>query len=404
LQAGNGVFLSGTRGVSLSHMQIGDHSNHAIYGSNVNGFELIASVIDGTNGSSAALHEGSIVFDGLTGNAAIANSTIAGGWTDNIRVTNTSGVLNRLTVDNSTIGLNSLGEGRHGLLVHASAMGTANVTVQLSQFTGARGSLLTVQAQSGGNADVVLDGNSFNNGHPNTVAGGGNVALDGFGTGFGLTYAISGNTFRNAVGTALAIGSTGAGTLTGSVDNNEIGAVAIPNSGSAQGSGLSINVTGGAAHTTVLTNNRVRQYNGQGILLQIGDNTQGGDGTLNATLTGNTVSTPGTLASPRNGIHLNAGTITGDNPKVCLAIGGAGALANTITGSGTGGAAGTDFRLRQRMLTSVVLPGYAGANNDMAAVTLFVQNNNGGTPTGLAQNTVVTGGGGFINGPACPTS
>src|SRR5829696_5536548 len=186
------------------------------------------------------------------------------------------------------------------------------------------------------------------------------------------------------------------------MSGNVIGVTGVANSGSAQGSGISLTSLGGGSHTVAVTNNQIRQYNNQGILLQIGDATFGGNGTLNATVTGNTVAQPGTAPIAKNGIHLNAGLITGDNPQVCLDVGGAGALANAITGSGSGGAAGTDFRLRQRMLTTVRLPGYAGANNDNAAVTVFEQARNGGTPTGLAQNTVSTGGGGYVGGAACP--
>jgi hypothetical protein len=66
----------------------------------------------------------------------------------------------------------------------------------------------------------------------------------------------------------------------------------------------------------------------------------------------------------------------------------------------TGSGPSADFRLRQRMATTVKLPGYAGANNDNAAVIAFVQSRNGGTPTGSVSNTVPTGGG-FIGG-TCP--
>ncbi|HEX8246311.1 MAG TPA: hypothetical protein VF541_22600, partial [Longimicrobium sp.] len=173
------------------------------------------------------------------------------------------------------------------------------------------------------------------------------------------------------------------------------------NSGSGAGSGVTVNSVGGGSHTTVVTGNQIRQYNNHGVLLQIGDNTLGGDGTLNATVTGNVIAEPGTVLIAKNGVHLNAGLVTGDNPQVCLDLGGAGALANAITGSGSGGAAGTDFRLRQRFLTTVRLPGYAGANGDAAAVTAFEQARNGGTPTGLAQHTVPTGGG-FVGGAGCP--
>jgi hypothetical protein len=190
--------------------------------------------------------------------------------------------------------------------------------------------------------------------------------------------------------------------ISGIISGNAIGASGVANSGSSQGSAISLLSTGAGTHTSLVSGNQIRQYNNQGLLLQIGDNTAGGDGTLNATVTGNTIAEPGTVLASKNGVHLNAGLITGDNPQVCLDLGGVGAAANSITGSGSGGAAGTDFRLRQRFLTTVRLPGYAGANSDNAAVTVFVQARNGGTPTGLVQNTVSTGGGGYVGGAACP--
>ena len=88
------------------------------------------------------------------------------------------------------------------------------------------------------------------------------------------------------------------------------------------------------------------------------------------------------------------------NVPLALSPASAGALANSITGSGAN--AGTDFRLRQRQSTTVRLPGYAGANNDNTAVVTFVQGNNGGA-SGLASNTVGSGGGGFVGGGGtCP--
>jgi hypothetical protein len=90
---------------------------------------------------------------------------------------------------------------------------------------------------------------------------------------------------------------------------------------------------------------------------------------------------------------------------LCAAIGGSGALANSITGAGTNSVSDpttTDFRLRQRFATTVKLPGYAGAAGDTAAVVSFVQGNNGATPTGSATAAFPTSGGGFING-TCPT-
>ena len=147
-------------------------------------------------------------------------------------------------------------------------------------------------------------------------------------------------------------------------------------------------------HTVAITNNQIRQYNNMGILLTAGTAASGGNGALNATVTGNTIANPGTLGSlPMNGIHLNAGTNTGDAHPVCLAASG-----NSLTGSGALG--GTDFRLRQRFATTVRLPGYADTNTNTAAVVAFVSGQNGGA-SGTASVTVPPGGG-FVGGAACP--
>jgi hypothetical protein len=399
--AGNGVYLSNTRDVTLTSMSLHDFDNYAIRGVGVADFTLDGSTVSGVNGTSAAGLEGSIAFDGLTGAATVSNSSVSGGLTDNVRVVNTSGVLDRLTVSGTTIGANSAASGRDGLNLSAQGSAVLNVTVSNSSFTGARSLLLDVVLSSGGTSDVVLNGNAFSNNHPAIAAGAGGVALSGTGAGLTLTYAITNNTFRDAVGSALSVTKgAGTGNFSGTISGNAIGVAAVANSGSLQGSGISMIAVGGGVQTFALTNNQVRQYNGNGVLLQIGDATSGGNGTLNATVTGNTLANPGTAPTVKTGVSVNVGTTTGDAPQMCLALGGAGVAANSMTGSGP--APGFDFRLRQRFLSTVRLPGYASANNNNAAVTAFVQGNNGGTPTGQVTNTVSTGGGGFVGGAACP--
>ena len=115
---------------------------------------------------------------------------------------------------------------------------------------------------------------------------------------------------------------------------------------------------------------------------------------MNATITGNTVANPGTFGG--NGLLVTAGAITTDAGTFCGAITG-----NTLGGSGGSGT--TDFRLRQRFLTTVRLPGYGGAAGDTAAVVAFVQGNNTGAETGSATANFPAGGGGFVGGAACPT-
>ncbi|MGH2688310.1 MAG: hypothetical protein ACRDKW_05830, partial [Actinomycetota bacterium] len=122
-----------------------------------------------------------------------------------------------------------------------------------------------------------------------------------------------------------------------------------------------------------------------------------GDGTLNATVTGNTIGNPGSFAS--HGIVAQAGSVDGDGGTLCVDIGGAGALANSLAGSGAN--SGTDFRLRQRIDTTVRLPGYAGGATDTAAVIALVQARNTGSETGSATVNSPPGGG-YVGGAACP--
>jgi hypothetical protein len=150
--------------------------------------------------------------------------------------------------------------------------------------------------------------------------------------------------------------------------------------------------------TSLLSGNIIRQYNNHGILLQAGQ-TGGNPTNFNVTVTGNTIGNPGTINTDFNGIHLNNGTLPGENFTSCVDI-----RTNSIAGSGTGVTVpnNADFRLRQRQSTTVRLPGYGGANNNDAAVVAFVSGNQTTVTTGAASNTVPTGGG-FVGGASCPT-
>jgi len=399
--AGTGVYLNNTRNVSLRWMQLNDHSNFAIRGNNVVGFALARSAVSGTNGTNADQDEASVAFTGLTGSARVDTVAISGGVEDNFRVRNSSGTLDRIVFTGITIGANGTAAGNDGINLEPSGTAVMRATVQNSTFTSARGDLFQLNVAGTASSDLVFTGNTLSNNHPNIVSGGGGVTVvgGGLGSAMTLTYNISGNTFRDARGHGLLVSKVGgAGSMTGTVSNNQIGLAGTANSGSQQGSGLTVLLVGGGTHTAAVTNNQIRQYNNHGILLQGGEGTQGGQGTLNATVTGNTIANPGNFdpgGLAGNGIHLNAGTVDSplDQHQFCVQLSG-----NSMTGSGLLG--GTDFRLRQRQGTTVRLPGYAGGNTNTAAVVAFVQGNNGGTPTGsVAVN--VPPGGGFVGGAAC---
>lgn len=391
-----GISLTSTNTPSFSRMQLNDFGDFAIRGSSVVGFNLDNSVISGTNGN--AVNEGSVRFTELTGSATITSCNISGASEDNIRVVNTSGTLNRLTVSATTVGANSNALGSDGIFVETQGSAVINVTVQNSFFTSSRGDLLQFNQGSTGSMDAVISGTAFSDNHPAIVAGGGGVNIGG--TGGSMTFNVSTNTFRDSTGAAFAVSCGNAGvSCVGRIEGNAVGVAGIPNSGSTSASGIAVVNSGGGTVTALINNNQVRQYNNHGILLQSGQ-TLGNPTSYSVTVTNNTIANPGNLNTDFNGIHLNNGTVPGENHTSCVDI-----RTNTIAGSGAGVTPpnNADFRLRQRQNTTVRLPGYGGANNNDAAVVTFVSGNQTTVTTGAASNTVGSGGGGFIGGAACPT-
>jgi uncharacterized repeat protein (TIGR01451 family) len=393
---GTAIVLNNATNVSLTRMHISGNSNYGIRGTSVNGFTLNNSLIDGVNGTNdaAPFMDSSVVFDNLTGSAAISNTSISGGFANNFRLLNTAGTLNRLTFTSDIIGANSTTNGDDAVRIEGTGTAVVNVTVQNSAFTSARGDLFQMGQSGTGNADLIFSTNALSNNHPNIATGGGGFVVSGASNST-FTMHINDNSFRDAKGTAVVVSkSIGTGSIDGTFINNTIGVAAIANSGSLEGSGLSITQQGGGTLTMAVTNNQIRQYNNLGINLQAGSGVVQSGG-MNLSVSGNTVANPGNnpaVSLAFQGLLLNSGVTPGDSFQVCLDIG-----ANTITNSGRNG--GTDFRLRQRQSTTVRLPGYAGASTDTTAVVSFVQGKLVAPATGSAA--VQAPGGGFVGGAAC---
>ena len=414
---GTGIVLNNTKNVSLTRMWIHNHSNYGVRGTSVSGFTLANSVINGTNGTndSTPYNDSSVYFSngagvGLEGTASVSDTTITGGYANEVEVNNTDGTLN-LTFSRVTIGLNTTPNHNDGIQVEGLATSTVNVTVQSSTFTSAAGDLFQYIGQGSGGGNLVFTGNTLSNNHPLIATGGGGVTVSGGGAG-AVTMNISNNTSRDSHTAAFTIvkgtrdgnpaicpGSPGGpsgspGSLTATVANNTIGVAAVANSGSLEGSGIAVTQAGCGTVTMAVTNNQIRQYNNFGISLQAGAGIAY-SGSVNFTVTGNTIANPGNNpnVSGFQGIALNSGVTPGDAYQTCAHISG-----NTATNSSPDGL--NDLRVRARMNTTVRLPGYVGGNKDTTAVANFL----------LAQNTAVTASavadatsGGFVGGAACAT-
>jgi hypothetical protein len=349
---------------------------------------------------------------GLAGTASITNTTITNGIAFNLRVDNSVGALT-LTVTGSTFsntGRNLPGnQGEDNVLIEMDSTASISTTFENNTFAAARGDHFQVAGVNSGSANITFRGNTLTGGNVNALGQGitlnaatQNPAYDGT-----FIYDIDGNTINGSILSAITVnlGSSGAAALfEGYVRNNDIGTSGSPLSCSSQGFGIAIDAHGNGTHTSVVSGNTMRQCFDRGMNVLAND----GNGVLNLTVTGNDISDMSTDPNGgREAFNLVAGATSTnifglvDSHTVCLALGGAGALANTLNGGqfGTG-----DFRTRQRFNTTVILPGYAGGARDVDAVIAFIITNNTGTAPLTGSGTVepVTGGG-YITGPSCAT-
>ncbi|MFC7493159.1 MULTISPECIES: Ig-like domain-containing protein [unclassified Nocardioides] len=391
--AGTGIVLNQTRQPSLTRMWLHDHANYAIRGTGVVGFTMVDSVINGVNGDNAAgpYFDSAISFTGLTGSAAIRRAYVGGGFSDNVRIGNSSGSLDRLVVDEVTFGVAGSAPANDALLVSTTGSAVLNVTVEDSTFLSAGGDLLQLDHNGTGAGDVVVARNAFSNAHPAISDGGGGVSLSQGGASGTTTLSVTGNSFRDAVGNAVAV-VKGAGPTVqvGTFANNTVGLSGGYRSGSAVGDGLKIQSLGQGTSTWAVRNNQIRQYGATGIEVVAGGGTAAA-GAVNATIADNTIAEHDAGNPAAYGIHVNLGTTTGDAYAGCAAITG-----NTVSAGG----AATDVRLRQRYATTLTLPGYAGASSDATAAASFV---NAGNLGGNVVQVDISGapGGGVVGGAPC---
>jgi hypothetical protein len=407
---GPGISLTSIRNANLSYMNVQNGGDDGIRGTTVTSGLALNNVNVSNNGN--AVGENGLDFTGLTGVALLSNSTFTGSAETNVNIVNSSGTLN-LGAPGSTFSNTSTATGNDGIHIDSNDTAAISASVTSSTFNHNRGDQFqfATNASATGTNTVQFVNNTLTGDRGSTHGGtdlGGGVTINTDASS-DTSFTLSNNNVQGAVDSALKVdlgtNSTAGGTLSGTISGNTIGTAATADSGSAQASGISATLQALGTETVAITGNTVRQYNLNGINVV----TRLGAPTMNATITGNNVANPGAFAL--NGLFVNAGASSTGNAggpdagTLCAGIGGAGALANAITGAGTNGAdpTATDFRLRQRFSTTVRLPGYLGLAGDTAAVVAFVKANNGVTPTGSATAAFPATGGGFVGGAACPT-
>jgi hypothetical protein len=388
---GPGISVTGVAGgADLAWMSVTGGGDDGIRGANVDGFRFADGAV--TNNGDAAGESG-IDLTALTGTVGLTSNAAA-----NVSMEHNGGTLDA-TVTGGSYGGNSPTIGTDGILLRGTRDGTMTVNIQNATFANDRRDHVRMTTDA---TSTVVQHLTVNNATMTSSAGsvgsgiklnpGGNATADA---------TLTSNTIQGSAGPAIVVDSPGTAaapqpvSIAATISQNTIGTPGTADSGSRTGDGIAVNSSGGAGVRALVTNNVISQYaSAAGVNLAMSN----GNGTLDATVRGNTISNPGATAS--NGVLLRSGSQGGtENTSTCLDLGHPtdGALKNALTGAGIGGTGNTDIRVRQLASTTVKLPGYAGGTPVATAVGAYLRNRN----DPVSPPTVSVVGTGYVPAASC---
>jgi VCBS repeat-containing protein len=370
--SGPGILLNNTSAVSLASVKVSGGGDDGIRGAGVKGLSLTGSSEITNNGN--AVTEDGLDFTNLTGTVNLTKATVSGSADRNVAVVNESGTVNATFKEGSYSNTNNSAVGGDSIFFEGTNTGTIGVNVEKATFTNNKGDHVQVTTDAANTVaeNVTIKENTMSNtvGQPGgavTLNPGGNATMEA---------AVQNNNIQGArieaitVDTPGSIGSPQPAQVNARIEGNTIGAPGTANSGSSSGNDIGVTSNGSATIKAVVANNNLYRYiNQAGIELGQGD----GVGTLDATVHGNTIANPDTTFGTF-GIFVEIGSEEGDTGTSCLDIGGAGGLANVLTGSATAGNA--DIRFPMRGEATAQLAGYSGSAHDTAAVQTYLAGRN----------------------------
>jgi len=394
----NGITAGNVASLALDNVKIsGFTGNSGLRGTGVSNLSMQHTDIDG-NGTDAGTETNSnwnVRLDELAGNCADATNGCR--WSNSLffnsrenivgllqGLTNTT-VNTRMTITNcefrDTTTFASPANDAFAIsafnsaVTNITATGSTfeNVEVGGFQYDGNDDSSGTVNVRNSVFENTGSDILLFHNGGTPTVAK-------------TLSFDISGNTERQLTGNSSSIaainiflaGNSNSGSqMVGKIENNTIGNLAVPGSGSHMGQGITMNATGAGTITATVTGNTVHQIHQDSVFFAEANS---GSARLNAFVHSNSFN------SDQSGTGLDAFDLTGgavpaDTAKVCLDM-----ALNTLVGDPayTSVAAQT----RGSATSGIELVGLSNADDDPTKIAGWFGSNPATTPPGV--NTLVT--------------
>jgi len=374
----DGVNASSSSGLTLDNVLVTGHlGNDGVSGSAVSGLSLMHTDVhtNATTAGTEALDIWNVRLNNLTGTSTVTNSLCFDSRENIFFITN-SGTSNlTLTVTNSEFrNTSATTAGNVGFGIVASGSAVTNVTATGSTFSNVRTTGFQYAGNNTSSGTVNVRNSVF---EQNGV----DVDIAHQGTGTTLNYEVSGNTMRqtfkanSSVSVNIFLGglSTATSVMSGTVKNNVIGNVLVPNSGSDLGAGIQINPSGAGTLTASVTGNNVTQVRGSSssVFVDIINDTA----KHNLFIHSNTFA--GNPAEPFGvaGLEMDNGTGTpGENGSFCLDM-----ASNIVTMSATSFA--SVYLANFSGTTNVV--GYTGATNDETQLGNFFGDSPVTTPPGI---------------------
>jgi hypothetical protein len=297
-------------------------------------------------------NESGIFITNGTGTYTITSTNVSGTHGDNIRLEQSSGTLNSLTVSSSLIGPNPVGTGANGIAIVVTNAAVATVTVNGdSAISGNQASGILTSVANTGQLTLTVDDNDIS---------GNNMGID-IGIGGNRTdFTVTNNRLQNHKSNAMNIvsdaTSTNATNSDGTVSGNTVGTAGVVGSGSVDANGIALDIRGGANADLLISDNTVR---GTQLYPMIVENRLG-NGTTNLTIENNDV---GPSMDTFNGSFEGIRVTSRDTRTTCLDI-----RSNTAVGLNQ-----IDIRVRQADTAVFRIEGLTGSGTDATNVGNFIQ-------------------------------